>query len=221
MDLFASLFDLLPELLKGAWVTVEITLFSAFLAFCLSFLIAFMRLSKRVVLAAGALLYVEFFRGTSALVQLFYLFYILPLFGITMPALLTGIIGLGLNMAAYGSEVVRGSLLSVHLNQHEAASALGLSRWQSLRLVIIPQAMALIWPAFGNLLVELVKASSLVSLITLTDLTFSGIQMVLSTGRIVEVWGVVMVLYFCMAYPLSKLAAKLEKRATLYRLSPR
>lgn len=159
-----------------------------------------------------ATIYVEIFRGTSALVQLFYVFYILPLLGITLPALATGVLVLGCNTAAYGSEIVRAAIASISKGQHEAAAALGLRKWQIMRLVVIPEAMALIWPPFGNLLVELVKSSSLVSLITLADLTFSGVQMVISTGRSFETWALVLIIYFALAYPLSLLAGVAERR---------
>lgn len=217
IDLFSSFAVLLPQLLKGVVITLQITVLSATVAFFLSFVVAFARMSHNPFIRVVSTIYVEVFRGTSALVQLFFLFYILPIFGITMPATVTGVVGLGLNIAAYGSEVVRSAIGSVAKGQHEAGHSLGLSKIQTMRLIIIPQAMSLIWPAFGNLLVELVKSSSLVSLITLTDLTFSGIQMVITTGRVFEVWAWVLLLYFCICYPLSLLARVAERRSSNYR----
>lgn len=213
--------SLLPQLLRGAVVTIEITALSALLAFALSFAVAFARMSPLRGVRIASTVYVEIFRGTSALVQLFYLFYILPVLGVKMPALMTGVVGLGLNMAAYGSEIVRSAITSISRGQHEAGEALGLHKWQVMRLVVVPQAMVLIWPAFGNLLVELVKASSLVSLITLTDLTFSGVQMVISTGRVFETWTIVLAVYFVIAYPLSLLAEAAERRAKRFRTGRR
>jgi polar amino acid transport system permease protein len=217
MSTLAPPFDLVPQLLRGAAVTLQITVMAAALAFILSFVLAAARMTRRHPVRAAATAYVEVFRGTSALVQLFYLFYILPVFGLRLSATVTAVVGLGLNLGAYGSEVVRAAILSIGKGQHEAALALGLSRRQAMRLVILPQAFALIWPSFGNLLVELLKTSSLVSLITLTDLTFAGVQMVTTTGRASEVWGLVLVIYFVMAYPLSRLALAAEQRATAYR----
>ena len=198
-------------------MTIEITALAAAMAFVLSFAVAFARMSPSRGVRVASTIYVEIFRGTSALVQLFYLFYILPIVGIKMPPMMTGVVGLGLNMAAYGSEIVRSAITSVGRGQHEAGAALGLHKWQVMRLVIVPQAMALIWPAFGNLLVELVKSSSLVSLITLTDLTFAGVQMVISTGRVFEAWTLVLVIYFVIAYPLSLLSEAAERRAKRFR----
>lgn len=220
-DFGSPAFDLLPHLLRGAVVTLEITALSAALAFVLSFVAAFARMSPYRGVRIASSVYVEVFRGTSALVQLFYLFYILPVLGIKMSAMTTGVVGLGLNMAAYGSEVVRSAIESIGRGQHEASAALGLRKWHSMRLVIIPQAMVMIWPAFGNLLVELIKASSLVSLITLTDLTFSGVQMVISTGLVFETWALVLALYFIIAYPLSLLAGVAERRAGKFRYGAR
>ncbi|MGE0213260.1 MAG: ectoine/hydroxyectoine ABC transporter permease subunit EhuC [Parvibaculaceae bacterium] len=205
--------DILPQLLKGAAVTLQITLITAVFALALSFVVAFARAAPWKPVRWFATAYVEVLRGTSAIVQLFYLFFILPAFGISLPPMTTAVVGLAMNMSAYGSEVVRAGLASVPVGQHEGAQALGLTRIQAYRLVVIPQALVLMLPSFGNLLIELIKATSLVSLITLTELTFSGRQMVVTTGRSVEVWGTVLLLYFAMAYPLTWLVRLAEKRA--------
>lgn len=210
-------FDLLPHLLKGAVVTLEITIATAILAFVLSFVVAAARASAIRPIRWFAAAYVEVLRGTSAIVQLFYLFFILPAFGVSLGAMTTAIVGLTLNISAYGSEIVRAGIASVGEGQREAAKALGLSPFKVYRLVVIPQALAVMLPSFGNLLIELIKATSLVSLITLTELTFSGRQMVVSTGRSLEVWGLVLVMYFAMAYPLTWLVRLAEKRATRFR----
>lgn len=216
MDIGATL-ELLPQLLKGAAVTFQITILAAAGALVLSFLVAFARAAPWKSVRAVATAYVEILRGTSAIVQLFYLFFALPTFGVTLSATLTAVIGLAMNFSAYGSEVVRASINSVDPKQFEAAEAMGLNRKQTYRLIIIPQAFAIMLPPFGNLLIELVKATSLVSLITLTELTFAGRQMVVSTGRAVEVWGLVLLLYFAMAYPLTWLVRLAERRATRFR----
>lgn len=198
-------------------MTLEVTLVTAGVALVLSFLVAFARLAPWRPLRIIASVYVEVLRGTSAIVQLFYLFFILPAFGISMGAMTTAVVGLALNMSAYGSEVVRAGLLSIPKSQHEAAAALALTRVQTYRFVIVPQAIVIMLPSFGNLLIELIKATSLVSLITLTELTFSGRQMVVSTGRAFEVWGLVLVIYFCMAYPLTWVVRLAEERAARFR----
>jgi len=210
-------FDLLPQLFKGAAVTLQVTLITAGVAFVLSFVVAFARMAPWRSMRIITTVYVEVLRGTSAIVQLFYLFFILPAFGISLDAMTTAVIGLGLNLSAYGSEVVRSGLGAIGEGQHEAAKALGLSRLQTYRLVILPQALVVMLPSFGDLLIELVKATSLVSLITLTELTFSGRQMVVTTGRTFQVWGLVLVIYFAMAYPLTWLVRLAEEHAARYR----
>ena len=198
-------------------MTLEVTFLSAVLALVLSFAAAFARASPWRALRWTATAYVEILRGTSAIVQLFYLFFILPAFGLSLDAMTTAVLGLGMNMSAYGSEVVRAGLSAVGPGQREPAAALGLNRITAYRLVIIPQAVAVMMPSFGNLLIELIKATSLVSLITLTDLTFSGRQMVVTTGQTTLVWSLVLVIYFAMAYPLTRLVRLAEQRAVRFR----
>lgn len=209
--------DVLPQLLKGAAVTLKLTLMTAVLAFILSFVVGFLRLAPNVWVRRLVTAYVEILRGTSAIVQLFYLFFILPAFGISLPPTATAVLGLGLNLSAYGSEVVRAGILAIGKGQHEGAAALGLTRVQTYRLVILPQALVAMLPSFGNLLIELVKATSLVSLITITELTFSGRQMVVTTGKTMEIWTIVLILYFVMAYPLTWLVRGAERYAARYR----
>lgn len=209
--------DVLPQLLKGAAVTLKLTLMTAVLAFILSFVVGFLRLAPNVWVRRVTTGYVEILRGTSAIVQLFYLFFILPAFGVSLPPTTTAVLGLGLNLSAYGSEIVRAGILAIGRGQHEGAAALGLTRAQTYRLVILPQALVAMLPSFGNLLIELVKATSLVSLITITELTFSGRQMVVTTGKSMEIWTLVLILYFLMAYPLTWLVRGAERYAARYR----
>lgn len=209
--------DVLPQLLKGAAVTLKLTLITAVLAFILSFVVGLLRLAPNVWVRRATTAYVEILRGTSAIVQLFYLFFILPAFGISLPPTTTAVIGLGLNLSAYGSEIVRAGILAIGKGQHEGAAALGLTRAQAYRLVILPQAFVAMLPSFGNLLIELVKATSLVSLITITELTFSGRQMVVTTGKSMEIWTLVLILYFLMAYPLTWIVRGAERYAARYR----
>jgi polar amino acid transport system permease protein len=213
----AAPFDLLPQLLKGAAVSLQVTGLTAAIALVLSFVVAFARMAQFRVVRAMATIYVEVLRGTSAIVQLFYLFFILPAFGVSLGPMTTAVVGLAMNMSAYGSEVVRAGFAAVPRSQYEAAAALALSRVQTYRLVAIPQALVIMMPSFGNLLIELVKATSLVSLITLTELTFSGRQMVVSTGRSFEVWGLVLLIYFFMTYPLTHMVRRAERYAARFR----
>jgi len=179
-------------------------------AVVLSFAVGLARLSRFRALRFVAGFYVEVIRGTSALVQLFYLFYILPVTGIYLDPFSTAVIGVGVNISAYGSEIVRAAILNIDRGQWEAAVALDMPRLLALRRIILPQALLAMLPSFGNLLIDLLKLTSLVSLITLTDLTFAGTALITTTGRPGQVWGLVLVLYFCMATPISWLVRRFE-----------
>jgi len=209
--------DLLPNLLRGAAVTVEVTAAASVLSLALSLPVALARLSPvwPLRLLGGA--YVEILRGTSALVQLFYLFFILPLFGIRLDPLPTAIVGLGLNFSAYAAEIVRAAILGVDRGQWEAASALHLSHAATLRRIVLPQAVAVMLPSLASLLIQLLKSTALVSLITLSDLTFAGQTLITATGRPFVVWGLVLAFYYVLALPLEWAAGRLESHAAAYR----
>ncbi len=204
---------LLPHLLRGTLVTAEVFFFAAALAGALSVPLALARSSSRRAVRWPATVHVEFWRGSSALVQLFWLFYVLPLFGLTLPPVLTAVLGLGLNFSAYGSEVIRAALAAVPRGQSDAARALGLRPATALRRVILPQALPMALPPWGNLMVELLKATALVSLITLTDLTFAGQEMITTTGRTAGTWLLVLVGYYLLSLPIGQATAALERRA--------
>lgn len=205
--------DLLPLLFQGAVTTLKVTALSMGVAFLLSFLAGFARLSRRKSIRLVSSVYVEVFRGTSLIVQLFWLFYALPLLGIELTALAAGVAALGLNYGAYGSEVVRSSILAVPKGQTEASIALNMSPMLRMRRVILPQAMVIMLPSFSNLAIELLKGTSLVSLITMADLTYQG--MILRTfdaSRTFGIFGLILLMYFVMAYPLTLMMCWLERR---------
>jgi polar amino acid transport system permease protein len=211
------IFSFLPVLLRGAAVTIEVTAAAGFIAFLLAMLAGTAALSPLPLLRICAKAYIEIFRGTSALIQLFYLFFILPAIGIEITPMWAAALGLGLTFSAYGAEIVRASILGVPQGQWEAAKALGMSRLIAFRRIILPQAFATMFAPFGNLLVELLKSTSLVSLITLTDLTFAGTQVITSTGKPGQTWAAVLLLYFLMCFPLARTVRLLEARHTNYR----
>lgn len=194
------MFEYLPNLLPGILVTVEIAFLSFFLALVLAFVAAFGRMSKRRPFRWAAAAYIEFFRGTSLLVQLFWLFFVLPQFGILLPPLAVGVLGIALNYGAYGAEVVRGAISGVPQGQHEAGAALGLKPRQTMLKVVLPQAAIIMIPPWGNLLIQILKATSLVSLITITDVTFRAFQLNQLTMRTAEIFGSVLLIYFCLAH---------------------
>jgi polar amino acid transport system permease protein len=167
-----SQFEILTRLLEASRTTLWITLWASALALVMAFVGGVAKLSHNTLVRWLAVIYIELFRGTSAIVQLFWLFFVLPFFGIELPAVLAGILALGLNVGAYGAEVVRGAILAVPKGQYEAATALNFTSQQRLWRVLIPQAVVNMIPPFGNLAIELLKATSLVSLVTVTDLTY-------------------------------------------------
>jgi polar amino acid transport system permease protein len=160
-----------------------------------------------------AIVYIEIFRGTSALVQLFWLFFVLPHFGVTLAPLTVAILTLGLNVGAYGAEVVRGAVSAVPRGQWEATLALNFTRIQTLRRIVLPQALVAMIPPWGNLFIELLKATALVSLITISDLAFKAQEMNATTYRTVEIFSVVLVIYFALAVLITIGMQQLERFA--------
>ncbi|RJG24307.1 ectoine/hydroxyectoine ABC transporter permease subunit EhuC [Paenibacillus thiaminolyticus] len=211
----SAMLEYVPALLQGAWVTLQIVCFSMLLAFFCAFIAGLARLSKYRIIRLVSGVYVEVFRGTSLLVQLFWLYFALPmLLDIRMSAMAAAVLALGLNYGAYGSEVVRGSILSVPKGQYEAAVALNMSPWLRMRRIILPQAMALMLPSFGNLLIELLKGTSLVYFITLMDLTYQGMVLrSFDNSSTPQIFALLLLLYFIMAYSLTLGIRWVERRA--------
>lgn len=155
----------------------------------------------------------EVFRGTSILVQMFWFYFALPvLLGIRIEAMLVGVLSLGLNGGAYGAEIVRSAMLHVPLGQHQAAVALNLTRWQRMRYVILPQAVPAMLPPLGNLLIELLKSTALVSMITVTDLTRAGVFLRDNTLRTGEIFGLLLAIYFVLSLSITAVMRRLEAR---------
>jgi polar amino acid transport system permease protein len=201
-----------PILIQGTITTIELTLASAVLALILSFVVGLARFSRLRAVRVAAIVYLEFFRGTSAIVQMFFMFYVLPLFGITFPPLLAGILACGLNLGSYGSEVVRSAVLSVSRGQHEAALALNYTNYQRFRYVLIPQAIPVMIPTFGNLLIELLKLTAVASLITISDLTFMSQIIRVQTALTLEPFLVILVIYFIISSVLVWFTKLVERK---------
>ncbi|MBF6080980.1 ectoine/hydroxyectoine ABC transporter permease subunit EhuC [Nocardia cyriacigeorgica] len=209
--------DALREALPGIWdgilVTLQLTLGGAALAFLIALLLGTVVRVRNLALRGASRVLIEFFRGTSLLVQIFWLFYVLPLFGYQLEPVFCGILALGLNYGAYGAEVVRGALNAVPRTQWEAAVALNFSPWQRLHRVLFPQAWALMVPPLTNLLVHLLKGTAVASYITLQDLTFEIGKLRQSTGDTLFAFGVGLLIYFVLAYVLTVLMNLVETRA--------
>ncbi len=203
--------ELLPPLLRGARVTIELALASTVVGGVLAFAAGIGKLSKRAPIRWLSTVYIEIFRGTSLLVQMFWLFYALPLLGIRLEPTTAGILALGLNIGAYGAEVVRGAILAVPKPQYEAAVALNFTPRYTLWHVALPQAVVEMMPPFGNLVVQNLKDTALVSLITLTDLTFRAQSLRNLTLDSVPVYTLTLFLYFAMALVLTLGMRTLER----------
>jgi polar amino acid transport system permease protein len=206
--------ELFPLLLEGTLVTIRITCLAALLAAALALLAATAKMSTLRALRWVANIYIELFRGTSLMVQLFWLFFVLPLppFNVSLTPYTVAVLGLGLNIGAYGAEVMRGALLAVPRGQIEAAIALSMAPVDRFFGIVLPQALAnAIGPA-TNLLIELLKGSSLVSLITLADLTFRANQLVETTFRSAEIFSIALVIYFVLAQAINLSMRLLERR---------
>jgi polar amino acid transport system permease protein len=199
--------------LEGIWVTVQLLFFSALLAGALSFASGIARTSRWWIVRFLAGFYTEVFRGTSALIMIFWVYFVLPLaFGWQLVPLWAGTLALGLTYGAYGSEIVRGALNAVDPAQREGGVALGFTPWQRMRLILLPQAVPEMMPSFCNLLVELLKGTALVSVMGMGDLTFSANLVRLALQESAEVYTYVLVVYFVIAFALTRLMRALEKR---------
>ncbi|MGD2140436.1 MAG: ectoine/hydroxyectoine ABC transporter permease subunit EhuC [Burkholderiales bacterium] len=203
--------ELVPPLLAGLSVTLQLTLGGSLLGIVAALIAGLSRLSRIIPVRWLAASYIEVFRGTSALVQLFWFYFVLPLFGLSLNATVVAILVLGLNAGAYGAEVVRGAILAVPKGQSEAAISLNLSRWSTMRRIILPQAVPAMLPPAGNLLIELLKNTALVSLITITDLTFSAQILRAETLQTTEIFSLVLLMYFAAAMVIALLMRLLER----------
>ncbi|NTA13312.1 ectoine/hydroxyectoine ABC transporter permease subunit EhuD [Agrobacterium tumefaciens] len=162
--------SILPIILIGLTVTLKAAAAGFAIALILGLVFALLRRSRVKLISWPTAVVVEFLRDTPLLVQLFFLYYVLPEFGIVLPAFLTGALALGLQYAAYTSEVYRGGMEAVHHGQWEAATALNLTRMQTYRDIIMPQAIPRIVPAMGNYLVAMIKETPVLSVVTVLEM---------------------------------------------------
>jgi polar amino acid transport system substrate-binding protein len=202
----------LPLLLRGAVVTVEISVLAMALAVVAGLVIVLMRLYGVAPLRWFSRAYVEIFRGTPLLIQLFLIYYGLPQIGIKLNAFLAAIVGLGLNYAASESENYRAGIQSIPRGQTEASLALGMTRWQCLRRIILPQALPLVIPPVTNDFIAMFKDSSIVSVITMVELTKVYGMLAMSTYDYMGLGLMTAAIYFALSYPASIFANHLEKR---------
>jgi polar amino acid transport system permease protein len=205
-----TLGDYLPLLFGGIPVTLEITFAAIVLVVLFGFLFGLGRSSSHGLIRwpSGAL--VEFLRGSSAIVQLFWAFYVLPFLGVDLSPFTAGVLVLGLNGGAYFSEVVRAGMASVPRGQVEAAIALHMSRWFRFRRILLPQALPVMVPPFGNALIDMLKFSALLSLVTIHELAYRADAIRSALGESGPVYGLTLLIYFAIAMALSFAVSRLE-----------
>lgn len=203
-----------PVLLEGAGTTVRLTVAASLLALACGFIAALARLYGPTPARWLARIYMEVFRGTSALVQLFWLFFVLPEFNVLLAPFTVGVLALGLNSGAYGAEVVRAAIEAVPRGQWEAATAVNMTRAQAIRRIILPQAVRIMIPPWGNLLIELLKATALVSLITIPDLAFRAGEMNTLTMKTTDIFTLVLLAYLAMSLTITILMRLVESAAS-------
>ena len=206
----APIYKLLPALLKGAGITVYLSVISMAVAIGLGLFLTLCRLYAPAVVGGLATAYVEVYRGTPLLIQLYILYYGLPNIGITLSPIVAAILGLGMNYAAYESEIYRAGITAVPKGQMEAALSLGMTRGMAVRRIILPQAIRITLPAITNDFIALFKDSSLVSIIAMVELTKTYNILAATTLRFFELGLIAALLYFAMSYPLSLFSRGLE-----------
>jgi polar amino acid transport system permease protein len=208
----AELLDAGPLFLRGVGITMWYTLLGALGALVISFVFGLMALSRSILLRGTVRVIVEFFRGTSLVVQLLWIYFVLPQLGVKLETMAAATLALSLNFGAYGSEVVRGAVVSVPKAQWEATVALGLRRVRRIHRVILPQALPEMIPPFGNLWIQILKSSSLLFLIGITELTFEVKQLQFDVGSLAA-FSLALLVYFVLAQALVAVTRWFENRA--------
>jgi polar amino acid transport system permease protein len=207
---------ILPLLLLGLQLTLEITVVVILIGMLAGIPVALARMSPVPLIRWPAQLYIEVFRGTPALVQLIWIYYALPaLTGVALSPFVSVVIALGLNMAAYMAETYRAGFQAVPREHIEAAQVLGLSKFDTLRYITIPQAIVQQIPVILSMNIDLFKATSLVSVLGVADLTYVGHVQSSNTFRPLEIFTTIAALYFAIAFPAALLASALERRILL------
>jgi polar amino acid transport system permease protein len=208
----AIFLEAFPLLLRGAWVTLYLSLISTSIGMMLGLLVGVARVSRLRAIRATATVYTEVIRGTPLLMQLIVLYYGLPSVGINLEAVEAGIIGLSANSAAYVGEIFRAGIQSVGRGQREAGIASGLTRMQTMRFIILPQAFRLVLPPLTNEFVTMLKDSSLVSTLAIAELLRTGREIVAWKVNVFSPFAGVTLLYLAMTLPLTHLARYMERR---------
>ncbi|WP_296096454.1 amino acid ABC transporter permease [Dialister sp.] len=203
----------LPMLLVGAGVTIEITAVSVAIGFLIGLFVGIARICQVKILRIIATIYADCIRGTPLLVQIFLIYFALPIVtGQRVEPFVAAVAACGINSGAYVSEIFRAGIQAIDVGQMEAGRSLGLSWWQTMYYVILPQAVRNILPPLGNEFIAMLKDSSLVSVIGFEELTRRGQLIIAQTYGSFEIWTTVAILYLIMTLAISRVVAWLEKK---------
>ena len=205
--------EFVPILLQGVWLTILVTIGSLVLSTILGLLWALMRVSGVRVLSGLSAGLINVIRGIPIIVLLFYLYFVMPDFGIALTALQAAILGLGIAYSAYQAENFRAGIEAIDKGQVEAAQTIGMGWWLTMRRVVLPQAVRIVLPPYGNIMIMMLKDSSQASTITVAELALEGKLIASSTFKNTTVFTLVALLYLCMSVPLIMLVGHLERRA--------
>jgi polar amino acid transport system permease protein len=217
-ELLAEYLEWWPDLWAGLQLTVLLTFTGMALALVIGMLLSLARLNpRRRLLAVPAATFVEIIRGSPLLLQLFYIFYVLPFFGLRLGPLEAGILGLGINYGAYLSEVFRAGIEAVAHGQWEAARALGMRPRVYMPQVILPQAIRIVIPPLGNYFISLFKDTALVSTISIGELLFRGQLLAAENFKYLQIYSFIFVLYLLISYPASLGVRALERHLRIDR----
>lgn len=208
----------MPILARGAGVTLQVAVLSAIVALVMSLLAGLGAGSRVSVIRALSQVYIQVFRAVSLLVLLFWVYFALPFAGVELSKLVSAVLAIGLNIGAYGAEIVRSSVAAIPKGQIEATIALNLSYRQRLWRIVVPQAVARMLPPMGNLMIELLKSTSLIYFITLADLTYEA--MILRNNYYIwtpAIFGLLLIIYFLFSSCIAMVFRMLERKFTVWR----
>jgi His/Glu/Gln/Arg/opine family amino acid ABC transporter permease subunit len=201
----------LGPLLAGLLITIELTFVVIILSLAFALLVALGGMSRWPLLRWPIKAYIEIMRGTPLLLQLIYIYYVLPEVGIRLNAFVAGVVGLSLNYSAYISEVYRGGILAVPKGQHDAAAALGMTRVLAMRRIVLPQAIRIVIPTLGNYFISLFKDTALCSVVSIQEVVFTAQILAARNFQYFTLYTVVAAMYFLVSFPAARLVGWLER----------
>ncbi|MPW27200.1 ABC transporter permease subunit [Alkalibaculum sp. M08DMB] len=210
VNFFTTVIDFAPKFIPGVTATLQLAFLSILLGTAIGLVVAVLKLTRKKILIRIMNIYITVIRGTPLLLQLYFIFYGLPGMGIEIDRFPSAVIGLAFHNGAYISEIFRGAIESIDYGQREAARSLGMSRWQSTKRIILPQAFKRSIPALGNQFIIAVKDSSLASVITITEIMLLARQFVAATFNVFPIFFIAGVYYLVITMGLTKLLRMIE-----------